>query len=74
MKVHPSNPDKRMLRAYFSTVWMENRPHIKIRVGGEFMHGDVCITLKERRHGTPSVQPTGDSVILKTMKDCHGAT
>ena len=44
-----------------------DRPTIRVRVGGEFMKCDTCVTLKEKRHGAPGVKPTLDSTVLQSI-------
>ncbi|CAN0050939.1 unnamed protein product [Choristocarpus tenellus] len=31
------------------------------------MKCDICVTLKEKRHGAPGVKPTNDSTVLESI-------
>ncbi|CAM9823764.1 unnamed protein product, partial [Choristocarpus tenellus] len=40
---------------------------MRLRVGGEFMKCDICVTLKEKWHGAPGVKPTNDSTVIESI-------
>lgn len=45
----------------------KERPAIRVRTGGDFMKCDICVTLKEKKHGAPGVKPTLDSTVLRSI-------
>ncbi|CAB1104354.1 unnamed protein product [Ectocarpus sp. CCAP 1310/34] len=66
-RVYPEDTSKRVSKAHFFRIPRKDRPHIRVRVGGEFMKCDICVTLKERRHGSPGVKPSLDSSALASI-------
>ena len=67
--MYPDDLSKRVSRSYFNKILRDNRPQIRVRIGGEFMQCAVCVTLKERRHGSPGVKPISDSTVLNGYND-----
>ncbi|CAM9975864.1 unnamed protein product [Choristocarpus tenellus] len=67
IRVYPDDPSKRVSKEYFLRLLREDRPNIRVRVGGEFMKCDICVTLKEKRHGAPGVKPMNDSTVLESI-------
>lgn len=68
-RIYPGDASKRVSRAHFFRILRKRMPYVRVRVGGEFMKCDTCVTLKERRYGAPGVKPTLDSVTLKTIEE-----